>query len=63
MLSNCFSTNMGEHKHTSPVTLPPAPPPTPIEIDVHQIDLELENIFKKQVRLSFSFYHPPLSPN
>jgi hypothetical protein len=59
MLSDCFSTNMAEHKHTSPVTLPPAT----LEIDVEQIDLELENMFNKRVRLIFSFYHPPLSHN
>ena len=47
MLSDCFSTNMAEHNHTSPVPLPPAT----LEIDVQQIDLELENMFNKQVRL------------
>ena len=51
MLSDCFSTNMAEHKHTSPVTLPPAT----LEIDVEQIDLELENMFNKRVRLIFHF--------
>ena len=59
MLSDCFSTNMAEHKHTPPVPLPPAT----LEIDVEQIDLELENMFNKRVRLIFSFYHPPLSHN